>query len=102
VIAMRATHALRDEHFNSLADQFTALVAEQSLGLGVDLNDRAIGLNGDYGIWNSFKELRGEQDFRNRVRRKQLFVSGCRLAGHEYVRRGGAAASYSKSKALRE
>ena len=50
---------LRHQYLDLLADQFVAGVAEQSLCLGVRLNNHALAVHGDHGVRNCFQNARG-------------------------------------------
>jgi hypothetical protein len=49
--------AFRHEEFDFLANQFVALVAKQLFCLLIDLDYRAIAINGDDGVWKGLQEI---------------------------------------------
>src|SRR5579864_2295546 len=57
---------LGDKHFDLLTDQFVTLIAEQLLGLRIDLNDGSITIDGNDGIRKSLQEIPGKESFHRR------------------------------------
>src|SRR5205085_10279534 len=69
LLVMRA-RSRRNQHFDFLANEFVAGVAEHGFGLGVDLNDRPIDVKGYDGIRDRFMEGTGEKNFSTLLRRE--------------------------------
>ena len=83
LLVMRA-RSRRNQHFDFLANEFVAGVAEHGFGLGIDLNDGAFDINGYDGIRDRFQKGTGEKNFSNLLRRecRRGSTATRRLSGH--------------------
>lgn len=71
MLVVPVTVALRDENLDFLSYQLAPLIAEHRFGLGVDLDDGSVFLNGNDGVGNGFQKWSTEKNFANRLRGKR-------------------------------
>ena len=77
---MFVPQTLRHQQFDNLSKQFAAVVAEQALRLGIDLNNRAVLVDNDYRVGHRFQKR--SLPIKRRDRRSVVDWRGVRADRH--------------------